>query len=189
VLFANTRPVEVEVGTGKGAFLLARAAARPDLNFIGIEWARSYCLYAADRVRRAGLTNVRMVRADAAKFFARCLPPRSLLRVHIFFPDPWPKRRHHRRRLIQRDFLADVHRALRLGGQLLIVTDHLDYFDHVRRALHTVPGFAVVPFPQMADRSGEVVGTNFERKYITQGRAFYRLARLAYEAGARLSTT
>ena len=179
-VFGNARPVEVEIGSGKGTFLLARAAGRPGLNFLGVEWARAYCHYTADRVRRAGLANVRMLRADANDLFARALADRSLWRVHVYFPDPWPKRRHHRRRLIQPGFLDQLRRTLRPGGQVLIVTDHLGYFRHIERVLAGAAGFCPVGFPTMTDESGEVVGTNFERKYIAQGRRFYRAALLRY---------
>lgn len=175
-VFGNRRPVEIEVGSGKGTFLLARAAARPELNFLGIEYAASYCRYAADRVRRADLPNVRMLQLDAGAFFARCLADQAVWRVHVYFPDPWPKRRHHRRRLIQPAWTEQVRRVLRPGGQLLIVTDHLEYFAHICRALSAVAGFARVAFPRMVDQQGELVGTNFERKYIAHGRTFHRLA-------------
>ena len=180
-VFGNARPVEVEIGTGKGTFLLARGQARPEVNFLGIEYAKAYCCHAADRFRRHGMTNVRMLHADAGYFFKVCLPPRSLQRVHIYFPDPWPKRRHHRRRLIQPPFLADVRRVLRIGGQLIIVTDHMGYFEQIRAVLASAgQGLAVVPMPGMTDADGEIVGTNFERKYIAQGRPFYSTARLRY---------
>jgi len=179
-VFGNVRPVEVEIGSGKGTFLLARAAARPEVNLLGIEWATAYCCYAADRVRRAGLANVRLLRADAAHLFHVCLLARSVQRVHIYFPDPWPKRRHHRRRLIQPGFLRDVRRVLRVGGQLLIATDHAEYFQHILRVLAAADDLIEVSFPRMAGRDGEVVGTNFERKYIAQGRAVYKTARMRY---------
>ena len=181
-MFGNARPVEVEIGTGKGTFLLARGQARPEVNFLGIEYAKAYCCHAADRFRRHGITNVHMLHTDAAYFFKVCLPPRSLQRVHIYFPDPWPKRRHHRRRLIQPSFLADVRRVLRIGGQLIIVTDHMGYFEQIRRVLSSAAGegFAIIPMPKMTDADGEIVGTNFERKYIAQGRPFYSTARLRY---------
>jgi tRNA (guanine-N7-)-methyltransferase len=179
-LFGNARPVEVEIGTGKGTFLLARAAARQEVNFLGIEWARAYCLYAADRIRRAELANVRMLRADAGAFFRDCLADGSVGRVHVYFPDPWPKRRHHSRRLIQPPFLAQARRVLKIGGQLIVVTDHLDYFRHIQGTLLAAEGFARVSLPPMSDRDGEIVGTNFERKYIAQGRPFYSVALMRY---------
>jgi len=179
-LFGNARPVEVEIGTGKGTLLLARAAARPEINFLGIEYARAYCEYAADRCRRAGLTNIRMLAADAMHVLRICLGDASLWRIHAYFPDPWPKRKHRRRRLIQPPFVCEVLRTLRPGGQLLVVTDSIDYFKQIRTVLSDVPGLARIAFPVMADARGELVGTNFERKYIAQGRPFYASARLRY---------
>ncbi len=178
--FDNDRPIELEIGTGKGTFLLARAAAREDLNFIGIEWARAYCIYSADRFRRAGLTNVRMLRADAGAFVKDCLPDRSIFRLHVYFPDPWPKRKHHRRRLIQPGFLDQARRILQPGGQLLVVTDHRGYFHHIRRVLAGAEGFVRTPMPKMAGEENELVGTNFERKYIAQGRPFHAMALMRY---------
>ena len=179
-IFGNARPVEVEIGTGKGTFLLARAKARPEVNFLGIEYARPYCLYAADRFRRHELQNVRMLHADAGHFFRVCVPDESLWRVHIYFPDPWPKRKHHHRRLIQPPFVERARRTLRVGGQLILVTDHMGYFEAIRNVLSDVEGLATVPVPRMTDVEGELTGTNFERKYIAQGRAFYSVARVKY---------
>ena len=179
-MFGNTRPVEVEIGTGKGTFLVARAAARPEVNFLGIEYAKAYCHHAADRFRRHGVDNVRMLHADAGLFFKRCVADGALNRVHIYFPDPWPKRKHHRRRLIQPPFVAQVRRALRVGGQLIVVTDHMGYFEQITGVLNAAAGFATVPVPRMTDAEGEIVGTNFERKYIAQGRPFYSAARLKF---------
>lgn len=179
-VFGNSRPVEVEIGTGKGTFLLARAAARPDVNLLGIEYAKPYCYYAGDRARRHGLGNLRMLHTDAAVVFEKALGDASLSRVHIYFPDPWPKRKHHRRRLIQPRFVEHLRRVLAPGGQLLVVTDHIDYYEHIRRVLADVPGMARISLPHLAGFGGEMVGTNFERKYITQGRRFYAQARLRY---------
>ena len=180
-MFGNTRPVELEIGTGKGTFLLARAAARPELNFLGIEWAASYAAYSASRFRRAGADNVRMLHADATEFVTKCVLDASVWRVHVYFPDPWPKRKHHRRRSIRLEFIHEIRRVLKVGGQLIIVTDHLDYFHHIRCVLANAVGFAPVEFPQMTDSDGELTGTNFERKYIAQGRRFFNAALLKYK--------
>jgi tRNA (guanine-N7-)-methyltransferase len=180
VLFGNNRPVEVEIGCGKGTFLLARAAARLDLNFLGIECARSYCEYTADRARRAGLQNVRMLPCDAAEFFPAGIPDASLWRLHVYFPDPWPKRKHHRRRLIQPTFMDQVRRTLRPGGQLLVVTDHRGYFTSIRGVLQGAQGFVPIAMPKMTGEQEELVGTNFEKKYIAQGRPFFAIALMRY---------
>jgi len=180
-LFGNTRPVEVEIGTGKGTFLVARARQRPEVNFLGIEWARAYAMYSADRFKRHGLENVRMLRADATEFFRKKLADRSIGRLHIYFPDPWPKTKHHRRRLIQAAFIEEARRVLVIGGQLIIVTDHQDYFRQIQAVMRSARGWATTPFPKLGGGDGELVGTNFERKYIAQGRPFYWLARLRYQ--------
>ena len=178
-MFGNARPVEIEIGVGKGTFLKAYAAARPEVNLLGIEDAGAYAAYCAGRFARAGLANVRMLHTEAATFFKRAVPPASLQRVHIYFPDPWPKRRHQRRRLVQPPFVGLARQALRPGGQLLIATDHFGYARHIRRVLADAPGFVRIPVPRLIETDG-VVGTNFERKYRAEGRPVYSLALMRY---------
>jgi len=178
-VFGNARPVEIEIGCGKGTFLLAYGAARPEVNILGIEYAAAYAAYCADRVRRAGLSNVRLIHTEALTFFKTSLAPASVQRVHVYFPDPWPKRRHHRRRLIQPSFVGLVRRALRPGGQMLIATDHFEYARHIRRVLHDVPGFVRIPLPRLVEAEG-LVGTNFERKFRAHGRPTYALGLMRY---------
>src|SRR3954462_13317885 len=93
-LFGNDHPVEIEIGTGKGTFLVEQARARPEVNFLGIEWARWFWRYASDRLRRHNCVNARTVRAEAAFFLAEYVKEASLDVLHIYFPDPWPKARH-----------------------------------------------------------------------------------------------
>jgi len=126
--FGRTAPIEVEVGFGKGRFLLAEASARPEVSFLGIELYEPYVRLVRYRALTAGLTNIRLVRADAYHVFGSALPAKSLDQVHVMFPDPWPKERHRRRRLIRPAFLECAVRALRLGGRLNICTDHAAYW-------------------------------------------------------------
>ena len=177
---APAQPVEIEIGVGKGTFLLDRAKRRPDVNFLGIEYAKSYTVYVADRLRRAELENARMLCADAGEVFRRSLADESVMRVHIYFPDPWPKRRHNHRRLVQPAFIEQVKRVLLPGGQLLLVTDHRDYFQQLQRTMNNREGFAVTEYPNLHDDSPYVVGTNFERKYVREGRPIYKMAFLKY---------
>jgi tRNA (guanine-N7-)-methyltransferase len=177
VVFGNSNPVELEIGSGKATFLVAIGEARRECNFVGIEYAKQYAIFGADRLRRRGLTNTRMVHAEAS-WWVRChVPDGSLAAVHVYFPDPWPKARHHKRRLVQVPFIKEVHRVLMPGGKLRLVTDHADYFAHMQGVLKEQTWLKVVEFePPVALREdapeGSVVGTNFERKYIAEGRRF-----------------
>ncbi|MEM1184647.1 MAG: hypothetical protein AAGI53_06545 [Planctomycetota bacterium] len=188
------RRFELEIGSGKGTFLVQQAALESETNFLGIEWAGEFYRYAADRVRRrreAGqLLNVRMLHTDATVFLKwRC--PDSFIRViHLYFSDPWPKKRHHKNRVVQHAFLADAWRTLVPGGELRVVTDHDDlwawdeeHFDRWTTSEHTdLPeraGLPPVPFDRLdfdrpeSAREGELVGTNFERKFREEGRSFH----------------
>ncbi len=118
------RRFEIEIGSGKGTFLLQQAGLEPETNFLGIEWAKEFYLYAADRVRRRGLANVRMLHADATQFLRWRMPDSIMGVVHLYFSDPWPKKRHHKKRVVQDRFLADLWRVLMPGGEFRVVTDH-----------------------------------------------------------------
>src|SRR3954465_1702713 len=122
-LFGDANPIQLEIGMGKGTFLTDQAKARPEVNFFGIEYARWFWRYASDRLRRAGCTNARTVRAEASFFLTEFVPPASIDVLHIYFPDPWPKARHHKRRLIQPKFVPVISRVLKPGGRLQVVTD------------------------------------------------------------------
>jgi len=176
-IFGNQNPVEVEIGIGKGTFLLDQAKSRPDTNFFGIEYARWYWRYASDRLRRHGCHNARTVRAEAAYFLSEFVPHASVSVLHIYFPDPWPKKRHHKRRLIQPPFMQQVVRVLLPGGRLQVVTDHQQYFEQIEQVVGSTPGMKIIDYNRPGSAAnGEFVGTNFERKYRRQGRPFYALA-------------
>lgn len=177
-LFGNDHPVELEIGSGKGTFLTEQAKARPEVNFLGIEWARWFWRYASDRLRRHGCMNVRTVRAEATFFLAEFVPPQSISVLHIYFPDPWPKARHHKRRLIQPKFVPLMRRIMKPGGRVQVVTDHQGYFEeNIDPAIRAAEGFAVVDYNRPGSAGdGEFVGTNFERKYAREGRPFYAIA-------------
>ncbi len=175
--FSSPGPVELEIGCGKGGFLLRRARECPHVRLLGIEWAGKYCRYAADRMARWGADNVRIMRTDARNFVLHHLLPESLSALHVYHPDPWPKKRHHKRRLFQPDFAAVATAALQHGGRWAIQTDHRDYFDWICDVMARQEGLEAVPFD---DPSYSVVDsrvqTNFEIKYLREGRAVYRLA-------------
>ncbi len=176
-LFGNDNPVEIEIGIGKGTFITEQAKARPDTNFLGIEWARWFWRYASDRLRRNQCLNARTVRAEASFFLTEFVPDASISVLHIYFPDPWPKARHHKRRLIQPKFMPLVQRILVPGGRLQVVTDHLEYFQENIEPSIRGSELKVIDYntPSTAGE-GEFVGTNFERKYAREGRPFYAIA-------------
>lgn len=175
-LFGNAHPVEMEIGMGKGTFITEQAKARPDVNFFGIEWARWYWRYASDRLRRNQCMNARTVRAEAGFFLTEFVKDASLSVVHIYFPDPWPKARHHKRRLIQEPFMRQVERVLLPGGRLHVVTDHQEYFEQIEAVVKRSQ-LTVIDYNRPGSAGeGEFVGTNFERKYRREGRPFYAIA-------------
>ena len=177
-LFGNDHPVEIEIGMGKGTFITEQARARPETNFLGIEWANWFWRYASDRLRRSKLLNARTIRAEANFFLSEFVPPESVSVLHIYFPDPWPKKRHHKRRLVNERFMPLVHRILVPGGRVQIVTDHQDYWEeNIEPAVRRARGFQVVDYKRPGSAgAGEFVGTNFERKYAREGRPFYAIA-------------
>ena len=174
-LFPNpTWPLELEIGSGKGTFLAQQAVLQAETNFLGVEWATEFWRYAADRMRRRALANVRVLRADATQFITHWMPDARVRTIHLYFSDPWPKTRHHKRRVIQDATLAQFHRILLPGGDLRIVTDHEELWkwdvEHVERhaALFSRGEFTAPP----SAGEGELVGTNFERKFAREGRPF-----------------
>jgi tRNA (guanine-N7-)-methyltransferase len=130
-LFGNSAPVHVEIGFGKCGFLLAHAAERPDVNVLGIESARKYYRKGCRKVRRAGLGNLRLILGEALHLFQRYVPEASLQQVFVNFPDPWPKRRHAKRRLLQPAFADALWYALAPGGVVEIATDDTAYSQQI----------------------------------------------------------
>ena len=182
-------PVEVEIGSGKGSFLVAESELRPDTLFLGVERARRYWLYAADRLRRRERPNARIVRGDAREAL-EAMPEGSVAGLHMYFPDPWPKRRHaHRRLLIQPEFLAACERALAAGAPLRVVTDDPGYFDQIEAALASRERLVRRPYePPASAREGELAGSNFERKYRLEGRRIQAVAVAGVGSGSVVST-
>jgi len=177
-LFGRSAPVHMEIGSGKGTFLVHEAGTHSDIDYLGIEWARKYYLHAVDRIGRWGLSNVRIIRTDAVTFLSDFIRDASVACFHIYFPDPWPKRRHHGRRFVQPDNVRTLIRCLGPGGEIRLATDHADYF---RQMQNVTSGFRdeleAIEFVRPAGaEAGELTGTNFERKYIRDQRTIRTLA-------------
>ncbi len=176
-LFARPGPVEIEIGTGKAAFLLRRARARPERNFLGIEWANEYYRFAVDRMERWKVPNVRLLRTDASHFVRIVCPRESVTALHVYHPDPWPKRRHAKRRLFQPAFVDAAVPCLVHGGHWAVQTDHADYFEVIHGLLLSHAELYETPFddPEFGVEAARVA-TNFEIKYLKEGRKLYQVA-------------
>lgn len=174
-LFGNTHPVEIEVGMGKGLFLLTSATGRPETNFFGIEIVRKYQLYATTRFALRKLSNVKTVCADARWVFRQFVPEGSVAAVHVYFPDPWWKARHKKRRVFSPGFAADAARILAVGGRLLIATDVEEYFGVMTRIVRAMAAFREVQ-AETSIAPVEEAGyqTNFERKARQKGTPVWR---------------
>ena len=177
-LFGRVARVHVEVGSGKGTFLVHEAQANPEIDFLGVEWARKYYRHAVDRIGRWGLTNVRIIRADAATLLSEWVPDASVDCFHIYFPDPWPKKRHHRRRFVQQSTMGVLVRCLKTDGEIRLATDHAAYFEQMQAVASCWRGvLEEVAFARPAGaEAGELTGTNYERKYLREKRETYTLA-------------
>ncbi len=172
-LFAREAPAAVEIGSGKGKLLLELAAARPELNLLGVERAAKYHTLVCERAARRGLANVRMLRTTAEDLLFRLLAPGSVGTFLIAFPDPWPKKRHHKRRLFTPRVVAALAAALAPSGLLLVKSDHISYAEVIRLALDQAPEL-VWAEPEAAWAG--LPESGFERKYLAEGRAIHRFA-------------
>ncbi|MCL4809350.1 MAG: tRNA (guanosine(46)-N7)-methyltransferase TrmB [Thermoanaerobaculia bacterium] len=168
--FGRTAPVEIEIGSGRGRFLTDEAALRPGTSFLGAEIEVEYARIAQARADRMGLTNVRFARLDGKAFVLSRVPEGSLAALHVFFPDPWPKKRHAKRRLFEPDFVRAATLALVPGGRLRVATDNLPYFAALREVLDAEPALEKVP----GSEEGWSSGTDYERKYEKEGRPMAR---------------
>jgi tRNA (guanine-N7-)-methyltransferase len=174
--FPRVQPLEVELGSGDGSFLVAYAAAHPEINFLGVERLLGRLRKIDRKGRRLGLINLCCARIEASYFLEYLLPLHSAQAIHLYFPDPWPKRKHHKHRLVNERFPRTARQALAPGGVVYLRTDNAPYFAQMREV------FALAPFFQEAVTPAELAGTltDFERMFNRKGiqtlRAAYRLA-------------
>jgi len=169
-VFDITKPLEVDVGCGKGRFILSRAVSHPDANYLGIDRLLKRLRIVDKRIRRRGLENVRLLRIEASYAIEHLLPPGSVTTFYVQFPDPWPKRRHHRRRLFSPHILDAIHRTLATGGKIHLVTDHTHYFEVINGIFTADPRFdeTEVFIPTEEER------TNFELIFLRQNKTISR---------------
>ena len=172
--FGNRNPVEMEIGCGKGKFLLDRALENPGTNFIGIDRIIKWMRRRKDRVEREAVPNIRFMRAEARVFLNEAVPPESVSIFHVYFPDPWPKRRHQTRRVMTADFLRLLHSRLARGGLLEVATDHEDYYEAMKK---TVAATAELWDNVRETRNERIVGgmnkTNYELKFEAGGKPLF----------------
>ncbi len=173
--FKGNAPIELEVGSGKGLFLANAAAGSQDRNFLGIEIASKYARFAAARLARLGLTNAVLLCGDGKRFIRDCVPSASLAAIHVYFPDPWWKARHKKRRLLNASFVQDVERILTPGGALHFWTDVQEYFTTGLAVIAASTSLAG-PFEPPARPAEHDLDyrTHFERRTRLHGQPVYR---------------
>lgn len=177
-IFRREGPVHIEIGSGKGTFLVSQAGHDPDINFLGIEWSNKYYRFAVDRIGRWGLRNVRIIRTNAAHFLSEYVPDSSVDWFHVYFPDPWPKKRHHKRRFVCAVNVGQMVRCLKNGGIIQIATDYVEYFEQIKEVIEGEKGrLEQVEFIRaVGAENGEITGANYERKYVKDERNIYAIA-------------
>lgn len=180
--FANDRPVEIDLGCGKGRFLLARARRYPDTNFLGIDRMLRRIRKVDNKARGAGLENIRLLRVEGYYAVSHLLPPGRVAAYYILFPDPWPKKRHHDHRLFNEAFIRALHRTLVQGGLLHVATDHRPYYEEIHADL-VASGLFEETETFVPDEEEQ---TDFERYYVERvsiGRASFRARALPRAGG------
>jgi tRNA (guanine-N7-)-methyltransferase len=168
-VFSRLAPLEIDLGCGDGAFLAALAQENPTRNFLGIERLLGRVRSVCHKIARLDLRNARILRVESNYAVTHLLPAGSVTTFHLLFPDPWPKRRHHRRRAFTPEFVSSIHRALIAGGLFHVATDHADYFHQIERVIATTDLFLI------SREQYHFPPTSFEQKYAARGLSIHRL--------------
>jgi len=168
-VFSRLAPLEIDLGCGDGAFLAALAQENPAHNFLGIERLLGRVRSVCRKVARLDLKNARILRMESDYAVTHLLAAGSVTTFHLLFPDPWPKRRHHRRRAFTPEFLSSIQRALVGGGLFHVATDHADYFHQIERVIAATDIFVI------SREQNHFPPTSFEQKYVARGLSVHRL--------------
>jgi tRNA (guanine-N7-)-methyltransferase len=176
-LFGNDHPLEIEVGSGKGLFLATTSAANPEHNFVGVEIIAKYAAHAAARLAKAAVKNAIMISGNAEPLFDKRIDAETVEAVHVYFPDPWWKKRHRKRRVLNESSVQNFSRALRVGGRLHFWTDVLEYFEQTVEMVADVAPELGVPIPEEEAESTHDLDyhTHFERRSRQQRIPVYRV--------------
>ncbi len=169
-IFLRPAPLEIDLGCGDGAFILAMAARFPDRNFLGTERLLGRVEKVCRAIARHALANCRILRLESLYTVRSLLPPGCASVVHIAFPDPWPKRQHHERRLFTDEFMLALHQVLAPGGEVLIKTDDKPYFDWIERIISRAQGFTRI---EWIEEEGWPK-TDFEKHFLAQSMPIHR---------------
>ncbi|MEN8796005.1 MAG: tRNA (guanosine(46)-N7)-methyltransferase TrmB [Akkermansiaceae bacterium] len=170
--FENDAPLEIDLGCGDGSFLLGMAKQHPERNFLGIERLLGRVRKVARDSNKMGLKNLRVLRLESLYTLEWLLPPESVDRLHLLCPDPWPKAKHHRRRLFQKPFLEALMRVLKPGGEFLFKTDHDGYFEWSEEVLADFPALEKLDWPEDAFFYPK---TDFQIQWEGEGKTLQRL--------------
>ena len=167
-IFRNNNPVEIEVGFGTGRFILEYSRKNTHINILGIEITRKMVDHVANKLFSENIENVRVIHFDARPFVQAKIPDKSIQKIHIYFPDPWIKKRHIKRRIINHDFLIAVCRTLKKGGRFNLLTDSKDYFEYFLEHKKDLGKFE--DSSDMEDHTP----TSYELKWLNRGRKIFR---------------
>jgi tRNA (guanine-N7-)-methyltransferase len=171
-IMRSGRPLEIDLGCGDGRFLLEMAARYPDRDFLGVERLLGRVRKVCKNIGKRGLENARVLRLESRYTAEWLLPPACVSRLHLLCPDPWPKLRHHRRRLIQEEFLQAIWDLLEPGGEFLFKTDHPEYFDWANEKVAAFGKFERLDWPEDAFFYPK---TDFQLLWESQGKSLQRL--------------
>ncbi len=172
-IFAQEAPIDIDIGAGKGRFLNELATSFPERNFLAVERAHKYYKLCCDRAARRGFQNVRLLCTTAEDLFFRLIPPETVDRIFVLFPDPWPKKRHHKRRFLNTEAAATMRLALKPGGQLLIKSDHHEYAEVINEVVRNAEGYDLLDADAIFE---DMPISGFEQKYRVEGRPIHRFA-------------